>query len=243
LGLMDFKKIIFLVLLLLLSRCKSDDNEYNDSLSILTGLSPTYQSSISSVTPRRGSPYIKSEYLEYQASKVLIKGRNFSYLPSELSVTFNDIPAQIEYSSDTEIYTSVPTGASSGLLKIAKSGGTCYSLDGKSGYNCSAIDYYVDCYASSNKAFGEEVVITPGVFNSVTFEKTGLKAFRSDLPQGNYTLAVSCISTVGIQTFSNSCVPTTHTTSEVNPQVSITGGYTIQFLIYSIEGNCTIGIF
>jgi hypothetical protein len=240
-----FVPLVLLVTIVL--NCKSDKNEYNDLLSIASGLSPAYQATITNLSVRKGSPRIQTSYADFPATKVIITGRNFSYIPTDLSVTFNNVPAPIEYSSDTQIFTSVPTGASSGLLKVVKSGGNCYSLDGKSGFNCSALEFYIDCYASSNKIFGEETSLTPGVLNTVTFDDTGIKPFRVDLPPGNFTLNVTCNSTVGIQTYSNSCVATTQTVNGssvlFNPQLPIIGGYTVQFLMYSIKGNCKIGIF
>lgn len=235
------------LVLLLLWFCKGDKNSYNDPISIILGLSTKYSPIITDIQPRRLNPEIRSSSAYHPATQVKIYGRNFSVVPSENQVLFNEIPATVLHSTQTEITTTVPNGTYSGLLSVARLGGVCNSLDKKSGPNCSATEYYVDCYKPYNNIYKEEILLKFGELQKIEYSVSGTHAFRVDLQPGDYKINIFCPSQVIVQYFTKTCeaidVFNDNTNLLLNPAISVTGGYTLQFFVTSTKGTCTFGIF
>lgn len=237
---------IALLLVFWITFCKGDKNSNNDPLSILLGLSPKYSPAISDIQPRKLNPEIRSSSAYHPPSQVKILGRNFSLVASENLVLFNDIPATVLSSTSTEILTVVPNGATSGLLSVSRLGGVCNSFDKKSGINCSAMEYYVDCYKPYKNIYGEEILLKFGELQKVEFTTNGTHAFRVDLPQGDYKIQIFCPSQVIVQYFTKTCeaidVYNDNVNLLLNPTIPVSGGYTLQFFLSSSKGTCTIGV-
>lgn len=236
----------FLVLVLAFLFCKGDKNPYNDTLSILLGISPKYSPTITDIQPRKLNPEIRSSSAYHPPSQVIIRGRNFSFVPYENLVLFNDIPANVISSTDQEIITLVPNGVKSGLLSVSRFGGVCNSLDKKSGINCSATEYYVDCYKPYNNIYKEEILLQFGKLNKIEYTTSGTNAYRVDLPPGEYKLNIFCASQVIVQYFTATCeaidVFNDNTNLLLNPTIPVSGGYTLQFFVSASKGTCNIGI-
>jgi hypothetical protein len=239
-------KIIFFLLVAILSFCKGDKNANNDPFAILLGVSPKYSPTITSLTPKKVAPEIQSSIGVYPATEVIITGRNFSTIPEENILSFNGVSAPVIFSSPTEIRAKVPSGVTSGLLSVSRPGGSCYSLDKKSGINCSATEFYVDCYTNYKNVFGEEILLTFGKLEKIEYDTNGTKAFRVDLPSGDYSLNILCSNAVIVQRFTNTCVAIDEFKDNsnllINPQIPVTGGFTLQFFISTTKGTCTIGV-
>lgn len=234
--------IIFIFLL----HCKGDTNSYNDPISILLGISPKYTPTITDIQPRKLNPEIRSSSAYHPPSQVKILGRNFSVIAEENLVLFNEIPATVIYSTTTEILTNVPNGAYSGLLSVSRYGGVCNSLDKKSGINCSAMEYYIDCYKPYNNIYGEEILLKFGEFQKVEYSKNGTHAFRVDLAPGDYKINIFCPTQVIVQYFTKTCeaidVFNDNINLLLNPTIPVQGGYTLQFFLSTAKGTCTIGV-
>lgn len=236
----------FWIFILAVLFCKGDKNSYNDTLSILLGISPKYAPTITDIQPRKLNPEIRSSSAYHPPSQVIIHGRNFSFVSSENIVLFNDIPATVIYSTDKEIFTTVPKGVKSGLLSVSRFGGVCNSLDKKSGINCSATEYYVDCYKPYNNFYGEEILLNFGEIRKIEYSTSGTHAYRVDLPPGEYKINIFCVSQVIVQYFTPTCeaidVYDDNTNLLVNPTISVSGGYTLQFFVSAGKGDCNISI-
>lgn len=63
---------------------------------------------INSIEPQRG----------IVGTKVIIKGGNFSPIPSENKIYFNGTAAKVGSATETQLITSVPDGATSGIVKV-----------------------------------------------------------------------------------------------------------------------------
>jgi hypothetical protein len=237
---------VLLILCLFLFSCKGDKNSYNDPIAILLGASPKYSPFISNLLPRRLAPEIRSSTGVYPPSQLVVTGRNFSLIPQENRVLFNDILGRVDYSTETELRLTPPPGITSGLLSVSRMGGECNSFDRKSGLNCAAIEYYVDCYSNYNNVFGEEVNLPLRELQKIEFESNGTKAFRADLPQGDYSINIACSAQVIVQRFTNSCVPIDEFRENsnllINPQIPVQGGFTLQFFVSTTKGTCNIGV-
>lgn len=239
---MDFIKyqILILIAVFLIGDCKSSSSS-NDYLAALVGDS-TASPVVTSFDPVKVNPSISYSNVTYPSSIVTIKGRNFSYVTSENIVTFNNLPATVQASTNTELIVKVPDGIPQGIMKVMKPGGTCSSLDQKSGYNCSGKNYYVDCYAGIGSPYGEEVTLEVGKVNKVTYSKTTGKAFKVELLPGTRSFTFICPNYMNYVYFSNTCSPTA-AENAVNPQWSLQGGYTMQFVIVTGSGECSISIY
>jgi hypothetical protein len=231
-------------LLLFLGGCESGSS--SNLTGVLAQSALTYPT-ISTLEPNQIYSSFTLEGVVYPAPTIQIKGRNFSAILAENVVSFNGISATIQSATTTEILAIVPDGVSSGVLTVAKSGGTCTSIDKKSGVNCGGADIYVNCYSAFESAYGSEALLKFGSENSVEFtEALGTKAFRVDLPEGDRTLLLNCPSDMSVTLFSNSCSPTKTNSvlpSLTNPQFQIKGGYTMQFFVTTQSGSCTFSIF
>lgn len=224
--------------------CESGSSSNSTGALALSALTfPT----ITSLEPNQTYSSFTLDGVVYPAPTILIKGRNFSAIPSENVVSFNGISATIQTATTTEILATVPSGVSSGVLSVAKSGGSCTSIDKKSGVNCGGTDLYVNCYSAFKSVYGAELLLTFGSQNSIEFtEAVGTKAFRVDLPEGDRTILLNCPSDMSVTIFSNTCSPTKTNTvvpSVTTPQFQIKGGYTMQFFVTTQVGSCTFSIF
>ncbi len=226
--------------------CKGDKNSYNDTIAILLGVSPKYSPTITSIEPKKLNPEIRSSSAYHPPSQVTIRGRNFSVVSYENLVLFNDIPATVIYSTEKEILTTVPNGVKSGLVSVSKQGGICNSLDKKSGINCSATEYYVDCYKPYNNIYKDEILLEVGKLNKIEYTTNGTNAYRVDLPQGEFKINIFCPSQVIVQYFTPTCeaidVYNDNINLLLNPTIFVTGGYTLQFFVSASKGTCTISI-
>lgn len=238
------KNLKLLIVLTVLLFCKNDKNSYNSLITQVLGLSPQYWPAIQTIEPKKGSPQSQTVSGVNSATTVIIKGRNFSFIPSENIVTFNGISAAVNYSTDKEIWTSVPNGATTGLLSISKPGGICISLDKKSGPGCAASEFYIDCYAPYSRMYGEETLLKVGAISKITYDSFETKPFRVELLDGEHTISISCKSPVSVRRFTNTCAASEETqngsTVLVNPQLKVTGGYTFQFFLSSTKSECSI---
>src|SRR5205823_4300700 len=77
----------------------------------------TNQITISSFTPSSGLP----------GASVSILGSGFSSTPSQNTVKFNGVTATVTSSSNTQILTTVPAGATTGTISVQNSNGTATS--------------------------------------------------------------------------------------------------------------------
>ncbi len=224
--------------------CESGSSSNSTGVLALSAL--TYPT-ITSLEPNQVYSSFTLDGVSYPAPSILIKGRNFSAILAENIVSFNGISATIQSATTTEILATVPGGVSSGVITVAKSGGSCTSIDKKSGVNCGGTDIYVNCYSAFKSVYGSELLLTFGSQNSVEFtEAVGTKAFRVDLPEGDRTLLLNCPSDMSVTIFSNTCSPTKTDAvvpSVTTPQFQLKGGYTLQFLVTTQAGSCTYSIF
>ncbi|MDX1959965.1 MAG: IPT/TIG domain-containing protein [Leptospiraceae bacterium] len=238
-------KFLFVVFVFFFS-CKGDDTSQREILSFLLGLpSSSYNLAITNVVPKFGSPKQSTTLFgEFPATKVTISGRNFSLVPSENIVRFNGVQSVVDFSSTTEIRTTVPTNASTGVLSVSKIDGNCSSLDKKSGYNCSGTEFYLNCYSSYNSIYGEQNLLTVNKKETFVYDGYSTKAFRVDLTNRTHTINIICKNLTSVKTFSNTCVPTDviqdGSTFLSNPTVNVSGGYTLEFFVSTLKSDCTI---
>jgi hypothetical protein len=232
------------LILLFFSKCESGSNTNSTSILALSAL--TYPI-ITSLEPNQIYSTFTLEGVVYPAASIKILGRNFSAVLSDNVVSFNGIIGSIVSATSTEITATVPNGVSSGVLTVSKNGGSCNSFDKKSGINCGGTDVYVNCYSPFKSTYGSEISLKFASQNAVEFtESAGTKAFRVDLPEGNRTLLLNCPSEMTVTVFSKTCSPTKTTSvvpSATNPQIQVTGGYTMQFFVTTQSGSCTISFF
>jgi hypothetical protein len=233
-----------ILIVIFISKCESSSNTSSTNALALSAL--TYPI-ITSVEPNQIYSTFTLEGIVYPAASIKILGRNFSAVLADNVVSFNGIIGTIVSATASEITATVPEGVSSGVLTVSKNGGSCNSLDKKSGINCGGTDVYVNCYSAFKSTYGSEILLKFGSQNSVEFtESLGTKAFRVDLPEGNRTLLLNCPSEMTVTVFSKTCSPTKTTSivpSVTNPQIQVTGGYTMQFFVTTQSGSCTISIF
>ena len=233
-----------ILILLFISKCESSSNTSSTSALALSAL--TYPI-ITSLEPNQIYSTFTLEGVVYPAASIKILGRNFSAVLSDNVVSFNGIIGSILSATATEITATVPGGVSSGVLTVAKNGGSCNSFDKKSGINCIGTDVYVNCYSPFKSTYGSEVSLSFGSQNSVEFtESIGTKVFKVDLPEGSRSLLLNCPSEMTVTVFSKICSPTKTASvvpSAITPQIQVTGGYTMQFFVTTQSGSCIISIF
>jgi hypothetical protein len=240
----SMKKIVPFLFIFFCLFCKGDKNPSSSLISILIGLPSQYSPAITSVIPKKGASLQSTSIGTYGPTKVTINGRNFSPVPLENTVRFNGVQALVTYSSLTQIITTVPDGVTTGLLEVTKSGGACTSLDKKSGANCTATEFYIDCYSTYGNIFGSEILLTTGKKEVANFESFSTKAFRVELTPNPHIISVFCKNLVMVRTFDNTCVSTEQQQNGssflTNPEITVNGGFTLQFFVSSLKTDCTI---
>ncbi|GBF51530.1 hypothetical protein LPTSP4_30680 [Leptospira ryugenii] len=192
---------------------------------------------ITSVEPKIGTPRQNNENGVYPPTQIVIKGSNFGV---DTVIRFNQLPAAISANLGTELYTSVPDGATSGFLTISKSGGSC--LPGTaSGINCAGTEFFIDCYSVTGNLYGSEIEIKQGESQSIEFKGLQTKAFRSSLILGNAKLTVTCDSNVTVRLFSTSCLATDYI-SKKDPSIPLNANANNQFYVTAFDDTCTVSI-
>lgn len=254
-------KILLLLLIGFFYSCKDDTTKTDPYISYLIGGRTPYSPTIYNIEPKRGNPGFTTQNsygfigATFDPTIVTISGKNFIADKLGNTVLFNDIQAQVESATETEIKVKVPQGAISGVLTVSNLGGSCNSFDKKSGYNCQGQDFFIDCYGAYKGIYGAETSVGTGTNKTVTYTGIGTKAFRSDLlPTDPYTketalnkIAITCATLTSVLVFSSSCVPTEYTadgTSLVfNPIIPINSKFfTVQYLLTAGKGDCTIRV-
>lgn len=234
---------IYIICLLIFLGCESDSNNSNF---LLASTALTYPQ-ITSLEPRSVNSPFSVNGTNYSASTLLIQGRNFSANLLENTVAFNGIPGVITASTTTELTVTVPSGVSSGVITVSKSGGICDSIDKKSGINCGGADIFVSCYGAYKGEFGSQILLESNKTNSITFSNSpiGTKAFRVDLASGLRSFTLNCPTSMDITTFSKKCEPSYNAGVQPGstPQITLEGGYTAEFLVSTQPGDCTFSIF
>jgi hypothetical protein len=248
-----------LLLLLFTLTCKNETNKTNPYLSLLIGGKTPYSPEIYSMVPRKGNPSFTSPSIfgfgggQFKETSILITGKNFVPSNSGNTILFNGTTALVDSATPTELRIRVPNGATSGPLSVANQGGTCNSIDKRSGPNCVSLDFYIDCYSPYNNIYGAEVSISTGTSQELVFENTSTKAIRSDLIQTLdnssvvNTINIQCTSLSRVLSFSQSCTPSELTingnTLNLNPKFSIgTQFFTLQYFITAGKGTCVVRV-
>jgi hypothetical protein len=202
---------------------------------------------ITSIEPRFVNSTFAISGITYPATTLTISGRNFSAVTTDNIVLFNGISANVISSTTTEISTLVPDGVYSGVVTVSKVGGSCTSIDNKSGINCGGSDLYVSCYAPFKEEYGSEILLSYGTQNSITFtESIGTKAFRIDLVTGTKSMLLNCPNNMTVTLFSKTCSPSITqdiVPSNITPQLTFDGGYTLQFFVTTQAGDCKITVY
>ncbi|MCW7491328.1 hypothetical protein ND861_01535 [Leptospira sp. 2 VSF19] len=209
--------------------CKASSGE--DPLVALLSSPPV----VSSVTPQIGSPAQNNLNAIFPATEVVIKGENFGIDPV---VRFNDVVAGISANLGTELHTRVPDGAYSGFITVSKSGGSCLP-NSKEGSNCAGTEYFIDCYAITNKQYGSEIEIKQGQSLSVEFGAIETKAFHTDTLLGSRNLIIGCQSVVTVRVFSRSCQATDYVLQN-DPIIPFPAGVATQFYITANSATCSL---
>ncbi|EOQ95565.1 hypothetical protein LEP1GSC195_3537 [Leptospira wolbachii serovar Codice str. CDC] len=209
--------------------CKSSSQE--DPLVALLSSPPV----VSSVTPQIGTPTQNNLNAIYPATEVVIKGENFGVDPV---VRFNDIVATINANLGTELHTRVPDGAFSGFVTVSKSGGVCLP-NSKEGANCAGTEYFIDCYAITNKQYGSEIELKQGQSLSVEFGAIETKAFHTDTLLAARNLIIGCQSAVTVRVFSRSCQATDYVLQN-DPTIPFPAGVATQFYITANSATCSL---
>ncbi|PJZ71020.1 DNA-binding protein [Leptospira perolatii] len=220
----------------------SDSTNSNDLSSQLGIGNPV----ITEIDPPSGAPPIGT----YAATTVTITGRHFAPSTTDSIITFhNGVRATVLTATTTQLTTTVPAGATSGLLYVSKTGGSvCDPLNGDSAYNCYAKKFYIDCYKSYNGAYGDENGVTYPDSKTVEYkEQVATKAYRIDLnTTGATNVKIGCDTFVAISYFTNACVEIQRATLgnpstwEYQPTITFPSYYTVQMFITAGKGNCTI---
>ncbi len=233
---------LFFILFFTLFGCESNSGSNNTLAASLL----TYPV-ITSLEPRFVNSSFSIAGVNYAASTLKIYGRNFSAVTTDNTVLFNGIPATVTSATTTEISTVVPDGVYSGVVTVSKVGGSCTSLDLKSGINCGGSDLYVNCYSPFKNEYGSEILLSYGTQNSITFtESIGTKAFRVDTISGTRSLLLNCPSNMTVTLFSKTCSPSITQNivpSTTTPQLTFVGGYTLQFFVTTQSGDCKITVY
>lgn len=190
---------------------------------------------VSSVTPQIGTPVQNNLNALYSATEVVIKGENFGIDPV---VRFNDIIATISLNIGTELYTKVPDGAYSGFITVSKSGGSCLP-NSKEGVNCAGMEYFIDCYAVTNKQYGAEIELKQGQSLSIEFDGNETKAFRTDTLLSSRNLTIGCQSVVTVRVFDRSCRATDYVLQN-DPVIPFPVGVATQFYITAESATCSL---
>ncbi|WP_411824437.1 LIC10067 family putative lipoprotein [Leptospira sp. 'Mane'] len=192
---------------------------------------------IFTVTPQIGTPTQNNLNAVFPATEVVIKGENFGLATT---VRFNEIVARIISNFGTELRTVVPDNAYSGVVTVSKSGGSC--LPGlKTGTNCIGTDFFIDCYAVTNKQYGDEIEIKQGESKSITFDGIETKAFHTNVIAGGSFITVTCDSIVTLRVFDRSCQATDYILQK-DPRVAIPGNSSSQFYLTAGSSTCAISI-
>lgn len=238
-----FRLVVPILVLFNFVYCESNSNNTN----VLASSVLTYPV-VTSLEPRSVNSAFTLNGVLYPASTLLIRGRNFSANANENTVQFNGTSGVVTASTTTELTVTVPAGVYSGVVTVSKLGGLCTSLDKKSGINCGGTDIYVSCYAPFKDNYGSQVLLEANKANKVTFTESPLqtKSFRVDLLAGLRTLTLNCPTNMNVTTFSKVCSPTytaSVTPSISTPQISIEGGYTMEFFVTTQPGDCTFTIY
>ncbi|TGL86809.1 hypothetical protein EHQ68_16095 [Leptospira congkakensis] len=192
---------------------------------------------VSSVTPQIGTPAQNNSNALYSATEVVIKGENFGIEPV---VRFNDILAAVTLNTGTELYTKVPDGAYSGFITVSKSGGSCLP-NSKTGVNCAGMEYFIDCYAVTNKQYGPEIELKQGQSLSVEFDGQETKAFHTDTLLSSRTLTIGCQSTVTVRVFDRSCKATDYVLQN-DPAIPFPVGVATQFYLTANAATCSLAL-
>ncbi|MDF3818453.1 hypothetical protein P3G55_01000 [Leptospira sp. 96542] len=224
-----FNSIGFALLIGSTFSCVSGSEE--DPLAALLSSPPV----ISSVTPQIGSPTQNNFNAYYAATEVVIEGENFGL---DTVVRFNEIEAVITANAVTQLYTKVPDGAYSGFITVSKSGGSCLPSS-KTGVNCAGTEFFVDCYAPTNKQYGSEIELKQGESLSVEFSGSETKAFRTDTLLGATTFTLGCESTVTVKVFDRSCAATEYILVR-DPSIIFPGGFATQFYVTAADATCSL---
>ncbi|TGL39099.1 LIC10067 family putative lipoprotein [Leptospira perdikensis] len=190
---------------------------------------------VSSVTPQIGTPAQNNLNATYSATEVVIKGENFGLEPI---VRFNDTVATITLNIGTELYTKVPDGAYSGFITVSKSGGSCLP-NSKTGVNCAGMEYFIDCYAVTNKQYGSEIELKQGQSLSVEFDGNETKAFHTDTLLATRNLTIGCESVVTVRVFNRSCQATDYVLQN-DPIIPFPAGVATQFYITAESATCSL---
>ncbi len=237
----NFRFLFLIAVFFILFECKKSSSGNDYFVAILTD---SYKSPyITSLSAQRGSPSQSVAGETYVATEVTINGRGFVESLTDNTVKFNDTTATVTYASSTKIITSVPTGATSGLLSIVNKGGSCSSWDKKSGTFCATADFYIDCYVPYSSAYGDETLVEYGKTTTIEYTSAGTKAFKSYLNSGANSISISCDNYylgVKIRYFNSSCAPTEESFTTNPITISLTGPYTAQYFITGVSGKCYI---
>ena len=234
----------FFIIFFIFIGCESSSN--SSSSSSLAASLLTYPI-ITSIEPRFVNSSFAISGITYPATTLKITGRNFSAVTTDNIVLFNGITANVISSTTTEISTLVPDGVYSGVVTVSKVGGSCTSIDKKSGVNCGGSDLFVSCYAPFKAEYGTEILLSYGTQNSITFtESIGTKAFRIDLAIGTRSMLLNCPNNMTVTLFSKTCSPSITkdiVPSNITPQLTFDGGYTLQFFVTTQAGDCKITVY
>ena len=254
-------KILFVLLITFFYSCKDDTTTTNPYIAYLIGGKTPYSPTIYNIEPKRGNPNFTTPpsfgfvQATFDPTIVTITGKNFIPSTTGNTVLFNDVQAQVDFATETELKVKVPQGAISGVLSVSNNGGSCNSFDKKSGVNCEGQDFFIDCYGAYKGIYGAETAVGTGTNKTITYTGIGTKAFRSDLLYTDpYTndgalnkISVTCATLTSVLVFSSSCVPSEFsadgTTLVFNPTIPINSKfYTVQYLLTAGKGDCTITV-
>ncbi|TGK21303.1 DNA-binding protein [Leptospira fluminis] len=234
---------ILLVSILVLGSLFCQNSSKHTDLSTLLGLGNPV---ITQIDPPSGSPPIAP----YLPTQLTITGRNFGTDITTSAVTINGVTATILTANSTTITTTVPAGASSGLLYVMKTNGVvlCDPLNGSTATNCYGSKFYVDCYKAYNGAYGTELGITYPTAKSFAINgQVETHAIRVDLNlNGPTNVKIGCDTYAAITYFSPTCGQTnmgafSNPASWVyQPTINFPTYYTVQMFITAGTGNCNI---
>lgn len=204
-----------------------------DAFALLTSTEPPV---LSSVEPKIGTPSQANIDRIFSATQVVIQGEKFGL--SDAKVYFNSIEASVIYNTGTEIRTSVPDGAISGFIYVARPGGVC-TQGTKLGINCSGSEFFIDCYSPYNKEYGAELSIEQGSTLDIEFKGVETKAVRVEMPAQAGNVTVGCANPITVKYFSPSCKYTS-LTSVTNPVIPVVNSKILQLIVTASDETCTI---
>lgn len=196
---------------------------------------------LAEVTPSRGTPAQTGERA-FPATEVVIRGRNIG--GAETKIFFNDIEAPITANLGNEIFTRVPDSATSGKIFVKKSGGECLP-DSNTGVNCSATDFFVDCYLPYNEEYKKEIEVKWGETVKYEFEGAETRAFLGNLnekPSGSSAaLRINCPGPTTIRYFSPSCQIGERVLVR-DPLIDLGDVKIVQFFVTAGDSECNISL-